>query len=501
MRAYWNFLKKRVDETPEEHLNGAGVVLVTALVVFCQHAWVRGFFFDGHLYAGVAKNAAEQGHWVVPKLSATDFPQYFEHPPLPLWIQGFVFKILGASWTLAHLCTALFSVGSVLLIFVLSGLNHARWWGYLAGMILALTPPFVKTTAYPNPDVPLTFFITLSLTCYFLAYSRKGFGWWLGSGIAFGLASLCKGPPALVVPAVILVHLASTSRLGELKRLGPWAGFLAGLLIFAIWPILLWYQGHLEGFQYWARRQILGTIVGGRGQEETQPFLYFVFLAKTAGPWLALALIGAWKVWRARPGQPLGMLYLIWLLVVLVLFSLLKFKDPRYLLPLYPGLAGLAACPLLQLSPAVRRWVAAVVKAVVTLAALLLLIFPLTVHTRRDTDLFKLADLLSYLPEQPTEWGVSEAAYGYWSFSAFASWQAGANTHRFSADAVPPTLSQEAGKKWLLLVTEEEARVVQERFPGRFRRFLRFPKKNSVVLLENSLWVEDGFLAPEKTYP
>ncbi|MBI2190888.1 MAG: glycosyltransferase family 39 protein [Planctomycetes bacterium] len=512
----WKLLKDRIAEMPERQLNGAGAVALAALVVFCQQAWVRGFFFDGHLYAAVGRNVAEKDDWLVPSLSQTEFQQYFEHPPLPLWVQGVATRLFGASYVTARLSTSLFSVATVLVLYALVCPTGGRWWAFFAGLVLALTPPFIKTSAYPNPDVPLTFFITLALACYFQTTRVEaapggssgrdpqclrtagalGWAWWAASGLAFGLALLCKGPPALAVPLTMAIHLLLTGSKKTLASFKPWMSWLIGATVFGLWPFLLWRHGQWAGFEYWWRRQVSGTILQGRGQEGPEPWLYLVFLLKTAAPWLLLAAWGGWLAWKERREQPLGLLFLAWLAAVFVPFSLVTFKYSRYILPLYPALAGLAAYPALRLSPGWQRGVAAAARWATLLAAMALLIFPITVRTRREADLFKMADLLAYLPEQPTEWAASEAAYGYWSFTAFAAWQGRANAHRFSMDSLAQELQEYEGKRWLLLVTDREAESVEASFPDRFRRFLRFPHKGTVVLLDASLWTDGGLVVP-----
>ena len=71
---------------------------------------------------------------------------------------------------------------------------------WLAGAIVATCYGYFAMARFALPDLPLTFFITLTV---WAGLERK----WIVVGVAAGLGFLMKGPVALVVPALVLTPI------------------------------------------------------------------------------------------------------------------------------------------------------------------------------------------------------------------------------------------------------------------------------------------------------
>jgi len=170
--------------------------------------------------------------------------------------------------------------------------------------------------------------------------------WMLIAWIAAALGVLTKGLEAVAIPGAVLVIYSLLSRdFKPWRRLGLWWGLPLFLCITLPWHWLaaLRIDDFLQFFfvhEHFAR--YLTPIA-----ERQEPWWFFgwVFLAGTV-PWTLSALRvlgGGWRR-RAAAGQFSPALFLwIWVVFVLVFFSLSDSKLMPYILPAMPPLAVLIA--------------------------------------------------------------------------------------------------------------------------------------------------------------
>ncbi|MBF0207184.1 MAG: glycosyltransferase family 39 protein, partial [Oligoflexia bacterium] len=331
------------------------LIFTTSIVFLFQHLWVKGYFHDGYLYAVLGKNALLKGKWLLSSLNEIYFNVYISHPPLYFVIEGIFFSIFGHSWMSARgLSCGLALILTVLLsYFVFDGSNTLKKkifnltsWAYFSGIFFALFPPLYKKARSPNLDIPLTLFISLGLFIYYKIYKSKFVAhgpvghkstgmcmWmWMLVGVCFGLALLTKGPPALILPMTIALHLLVTGKLKylftpiTLATTIPWIGLLLGIAIFSIWPLLLWQVGEFGRFKDYINMQFFGTIVEGRGESRLLLFTYPYYLLENLGPWFILSFPGIYLIIKERKENPLGMLFLSWYCAVLIPFSFIHWK-------------------------------------------------------------------------------------------------------------------------------------------------------------------------------
>ena len=363
---------------PPNNASTHWLILFLALTILFQQSWVPGFFQDGYLYAALSKNAVEGGHWLVPKLSDNTYPVFFHHTPFVFILQGFFFKIFGSSYTSARLFGGLFTLGTLLLLYRWCLLLHGKKLAYYACFLLITLLPLIKQSRFPNLDTPLMFATLLSIYFYTRFYLEQKIIYWLPVGISFGLAFLIKGPTGLLPCFVIAAHLVMT------RRLTPHyvGALLIGLTLFALWPLSLYLTDQSSVFQNYWDFTFNHTIIKGRHQK-FEFFTYLVFLLKYAGPWLLLAAWGG----KTAIKNKLLLLPLIYFAGIFIPLTLIKLKYSNYLLPLYPALATLAAIPLTRLQHRTEQRLKNAVKFFVPSLAIILLIFPITVTTRRDPEI------------------------------------------------------------------------------------------------------------------
>lgn len=235
----------------------------------------------------------------------------------------------------------------------------------LAGILWVGEPFLIAHSRLLHLDALLTSLMSLAVLAVLVTLHTAragGRGWlWLAlAGVFGGLALLTKGPSLLLLPVVGLLLFLFAPPAGLLQRIG-WSGpryllwLLIAVLVFAAgWPAM-WVAPHA------AMARVLGEITGNGavphhtgnyflGQPVADPGVLFypaVILWRSS----AALLIGLLLLPLAlRTAAPDTRRHLLALLLFAGLFalalSLLPKKFDRYLLPIFPTLAILAAAGL-----------------------------------------------------------------------------------------------------------------------------------------------------------
>ena len=245
---------------------------------------------------------------------------FFENPPLFTYMLSFLFRVLGiVSTQVARSFNTIIGSGTIVLVYFIGRHLYGRSVGLLSAVLLSLNPLHWWISTRILTDVPLTFFIYLSL--FMLIRNKKG------KFFIFSFASVATKYPAA---PLFFVPILNNVRLKK----SPWLWmnlYLLGLGLTIFFVALNvkteipWLDFLLASFRFPDLKQIY---------QETFYFLssivcFFFFIG------LASAL-------RKRDFSPL----LIWV----ILFGTARFFLPwqafrmsRYTLPLYPGVIILAA--------------------------------------------------------------------------------------------------------------------------------------------------------------
>lgn len=355
------------------------VVLLAAWAVLVATAlWIRPLLpVDETRYVSVAWEMWARGDFLVPYLNGE---AYSHKPPLLFWLMQAGWWLFGINEWWPRLIGPLLGLASL----GLTGLLARRLWPQRPAAE-ALAPWLLFGCIFYAGFLTLTQFDLLIVFCTLLgmlgllrAANGVGTGW-LVVGLAIGLGLLSKGP-------VILLHLLPAALLGHLwvdrARLKGWlcwyGGLLAAVLLGAAiglaWALPAAQAGGEEYRQaiFWG--QTAERVVDSFAHK--QPFWWYL-------AWLPVLLL-PWSIWpplwRAARGAGPGVLRergvrfaLCWAVPVVVLLSLVSGKQAKYLLPMFPALALLAAywlARMLDVRLPQRQWL-----------AMLLLALPMVVFT------------------------------------------------------------------------------------------------------------------------
>jgi 4-amino-4-deoxy-L-arabinose transferase-like glycosyltransferase len=164
-----------------------------------------------------------------------------DKPPLALWVQALSARVFGfSSWSML-VPQALMGVGTVALAYDLTRRVFGRPAGFVAGLVLALTPITVAISRHNNPDALVVLCSTAALWFAVRALLDGRTRWLVWAGVMVGLGFETKmGAALLVLPALAVAYLwvAPRGRLVAVRQL------LTGGVVMAVvglaWPMLMW---------------------------------------------------------------------------------------------------------------------------------------------------------------------------------------------------------------------------------------------------------------------
>ena len=300
---------------------------------------------DEPRFAEATRQMFERGDFLTPWFN--ERPR-FEKPILLYWLQTPFVAVLGPTETAFRIPAALAGLLTLLLVYCLARDLVSAEAGLLAALTLATTFRFVLYARQSLTDVPVTFFVTVSIWLFLRAHdapearSRRDA---LLAWAATGLAALTKGPVAVLGPAIWIVFALIFHRQTFLPRLHVVFGVLVAAAIALPWHV---YMIALHGRTF--VDVALGYEVVARYLSDDFPgrdrgIFYFVGVwFGDAAPWslfFVSAAIWLYARWRElEPGtQRLSLLALIWFAFVVALFSVSEYKLPHYIMPAYPATA------------------------------------------------------------------------------------------------------------------------------------------------------------------
>ena len=163
-----------------------------------------------------------------------------DKPPLALWAQALSARVFGFhSWSIL-VPQALMGVATVALVYDLTRRLWGRTAGFVAGLVLALTPITVAISRHNNPDALLALCCVGALWCVVRALQDGRTRWIVLAGVCVGLGFETKmGAALLVVPAIVAAWLwvAPRGRLTAARQL--LAGGAAMVVVGGAWPLLM----------------------------------------------------------------------------------------------------------------------------------------------------------------------------------------------------------------------------------------------------------------------
>jgi 4-amino-4-deoxy-L-arabinose transferase-like glycosyltransferase len=354
---------KRWAKTAEK-IGWAILVVATLYVSYFSHLGAIGFVGpDEPRYAWIARDMAETGDWVTPRLYGKP---WFEKPPLYYWGAALSFKIFGVSEAAARLPSAISALLATLALAWLAwriyGLETARW----LALILPTTVGMIGFSHAAATDMPFSAMLTIAMVCAAVALRlvpRRDSGAdvalaadgasanlgraktpWLALilfGFFLGAAVLAKGPAGIMLSggAVFFWALFSRRWRDAFRMFHPAA--VASFCVTALPWYVLCARRNPDFFRIFIIEHNFKRYLTPEFQH-IQPFWFYVPITLLALlPWTLLIfapLKDGWRAWNEnRWRNSPGMYFACWALFTLTFFSVSQSKLPGYILPaLFP---------------------------------------------------------------------------------------------------------------------------------------------------------------------
>ncbi len=287
---------------------------------------------DEGRYAEIPREMVESGNYIVPYLN---YARYFEKPPLLYWSVALSYKAFGVSEWSFRFPNAMFAFLSVLALYVLG----RRWFGpqsaFLSALVLLSSMGFFSMARIVTTDMLLSFCLTVALLCFYGYYREKKSPFLYAFYVALSLATLTKGPIALLLVGLsIVVWLGIEGRLSFLKELKWGRGVPLFLVLTAPWFIAISIIEKQFFYFFFVDQHFLRFLTSKH--KRTGPIYYFLpVLFGGLFPWSILLPRAVWRFFALKEVR----LFLVWSAITFVFFSVSKSKLPPYILPIFPALS------------------------------------------------------------------------------------------------------------------------------------------------------------------
>jgi len=298
---------------------------------------------DEGRYSEIPREMIESGDYLTPRLN---YVAYFEKPVLHYWLTALSFKVMGQNEFAARFWPAILALGGVLVTYWLANRMNGPRAAFLSAWVLATSLVYFAIGQINITDMPLAFFITLSLAGFWMG-QRKDRRFFLLFYAGMALATLTKGLIGVVLPAgVAFWWIVLTRKWGVIRSTFYLPGIALFFLIGTPWFVLVSLENR-DFFQFFfIQEHLLRYTTKMHGRFE--PWWWFIpILIVGFIPWTGF-ILGA--VRKALPGSlsrkthqdRANLFLLLWFIIIFTFFSISRSKLIPYIIPAMPPLAILA---------------------------------------------------------------------------------------------------------------------------------------------------------------
>lgn len=383
----------------DNYYQALSILLIFAAVVIFAGIGLRSPWpADEPRFAEVAREMVVSGNWFFPMRGGELYP---DKPPVFMWAVALFYWLTGNMNLSFLLPSALASLITLVCVYDLA----AKLWNVKAARnafwLLMLVPQFVLQAKTAQIDALVTCWITLAM--YGLIrhyYIQESWPWYFLSWCFMGLGVITKGVGFLPVFFLIPVMIQRYWQYRQFDRrviFKSSAGLLWMLGVIALWliPMLVLAQLSQNPDFMAYRDNILLKQTGERyanAWAHLEPWYYYlVYVIPVL--WFPLPLLFfSGGLWRFLLSHKVQISLSIWVVLVVLFFSLSPGKRGVYMLPALPMLVLICA-PWLTSCP-VHRWIERIIQGVlITLNAAFFVTAVLLI--------FQVPSLMKHLGEEP----------------------------------------------------------------------------------------------------
>ena len=313
-----------------------------SIFIYFWNIWINDIWIPNEsFYAEASREILENKDFVD---IYYNYDHRFNKPPLTYWLITISYLIFGVNEFATRLPIVLLALGTILLTFNIAKELFNRNVAIISVFVSFFSFQFVINSRYASPEIPLTFFFTLTLYLFLKGYKTKNFLYIFFSYIALGLTVLTKGYPYIVlIGGIIIIYIFIENNLNfkqfweDIKFLKLWIG-LPIVFILGFWWYILMYLKYGDAFLNVLFKETIHRAIGG--DKGLNPFFY---ISAILWAFLPYSLTFYYSFIELRKYIKKLLFPFIWFFVVLIIFTLSKGKIPVYILPAYPSMAIIVA--------------------------------------------------------------------------------------------------------------------------------------------------------------
>lgn len=317
------------------------MLLITVLYLFNFHVndiWTPNESF----YAESVREMFESGNFI--DIQYNYRPRY-NKPPLTYWAIALSSSIFGLNEFGIRLPMIIMALGSIWLTYLLGKKLYGPKGGLYAMCIMAVSVQLIAVKQYASPEVPLTFFFTLTMYWFIKAYTENRNKYYYLAYVALGLTVLTKGYPYIVViGGIVGFHLLLDSQFHlkvwfkKLLHIKLHIGIPIVLIIGLSWVIYMYFtygQDFWEIFQHETFERAFT-----RDEKSMRPFFYVEVISWSILPYsLAFFVALGYYLFNYKNiRKEIGFAF-SWFVVMFIIFTAAKGKIPTYFIQAHPPMA------------------------------------------------------------------------------------------------------------------------------------------------------------------
>lgn len=315
------------------------LIFISYFIIFNRLGIGTLFAWDESRNAQNALEILKSNDWIVLKYGGT--PDLWNlKPPLFIWLLALGFKLFGISEATVRIWSALFALGTIIIIYFFGILIKDRFVGFIGALSLLLNPNFVgfHSAISGDVDTAVTFFITLSLYLFFCFTKNYKPRFLILTAIPLSLSFLTKGAVGIIPILIILAYLLLTSSIKKVFT----RYFFYSILLFVIltfpWFIVR-YLKNPDYFQVMIQQDVITRINTAIEGHVGDSQYYLKLLNDLYG--IGFYYIGGIILFTLLifKKDRVSLFLIIWFSVILIIFTVSQTKIPWYIIPVYPAIS------------------------------------------------------------------------------------------------------------------------------------------------------------------
>ncbi len=279
----------------------------------------------------------------------------FNKPPMTYWMVALSYLIFGINEFATRLPIVLSALGTNIFTFLIAKELYGRYVAVFSTAVMAFSFQFIINSRYASPEIPLTFFFTMTLYFFIVGYKRNSFKYILLSYISLGFTVLTKGYPYIVViGGIVLVYLFIESNFSwrvfweKFKFLKIYIGIPILVVIGFSWYVYM----YLKFGNAFLDVTLEETVKRAVGKKTKGFFDYFFYFVVILWGFLPYSLTFYYSFFHSLKNSLKEHSFVIsWFLVMFIIFTIAAGKIPVYMIQAHIAMSILVGYYLAEYNP------------------------------------------------------------------------------------------------------------------------------------------------------